>query len=106
MKGLNWRIIQYNLAEAREEIQKIEARVQAGKKPSEFEFQIMLEHAYHHLNFAWNIRHAATSRYANLSDEEFNLWSKYPREIKAYRIDKPRKKKSDGQKSATKRGVQ
>jgi hypothetical protein len=81
VKGLNWTIILYNITEAREQLQEIESRVAHGEKMNEFEFQIMLEHAYHHLNFAWNIRHAPTKKYANLTNEDFNLWSKYPKEL-------------------------
>lgn len=87
MKRLNWKITLSNLAEAREQIEQIEERAKNGKKPSEIEFQIMLEHVYHHLNFAWNIRHTATTVYANLSDEEFNKWSRYPQEIIESKIE-------------------
>ena len=75
-----------NITEAREQLEQIEALQQRGEKISEVELQISLEHAYHHLNFAWNIRHASTKRYANLSDEDFNLWSKFPKEIEVYKI--------------------
>ena len=81
MRGLNWKIILSNITEAREQLQQSESRVANGEKVSEIELQIMLEHAYHHLNFAWNIRHAPTKRYANLTNEDFNLWSKYPKEL-------------------------
>jgi len=99
VKGLNWTIILYNIREAREQLEEIEARVKTGEKVDEIEFQIMIEHAYHHLNFAWNVRHASTRKYANLTDEDFDLWSKFPKEIKASRIGgrkreakKPKKK--------------
>jgi hypothetical protein len=85
-KRLNWRIISYNLAEAREQIEQIESRIKSGKKPSEVELQIMLEHAYHHLNFAWNIRHEKTESYRHLTDENFNRWSKFPKEMKSSKI--------------------
>jgi hypothetical protein len=86
MRGLNWTIILYNLAEAREQIQKIEQTAKQGEKISEVEFQTMLEHAYHHLNFAWNIRHASTKRYRHLTDNDFDEWSKFPKEIEEYSI--------------------
>ena len=81
MPKLNWEIILSNLAEAREQIEQIEERAKNRKKPAEVELQIMLEHVYHHLNFAWNIRHKTSFNYSTLSDEEFNKWSKYPQEI-------------------------
>ncbi len=76
----------HNVAEAREELQRIEDRLQRGKKPSEGKLQIMLEHAYHHLNFAWNIRHIPSAQYAHLTDKEFNAWSKHPKEIEEWKI--------------------
>ncbi len=83
----NWKIILYNLAEAREQIEQIESRAKEKKKPSEIDLKIWLEHVYHHLNFAWNVRHQTSEKYANLSDEDFNDWSKFPPEIDESRID-------------------
>jgi hypothetical protein len=96
MAKLNWKIILPNIAEAREQLEQIEARAKSGKKPAEGELQVMLEHAYHHLNFAWNVRHVITKRYAKLSDAEFNRWSKFPKEIEEWKIEK--KKKSNAKK--------
>ena len=76
---MNWEIILYNLKEAREQIEEIEKLVAKENSPSESEFQIKLEHCYHHLNFAWNIRHSSTDDYRNLSDKDFNKWSKFPK---------------------------
>lgn len=87
MPKLNWEIILYNLAEAREEIERIETRAAEKKRPSEIELQIWLEHAYHHLNFAWNVRHEKSERYANLTDEDFNNWSKFPAEMDEAKIE-------------------
>ena len=86
MRKLNWEIILSNLAEAREQIAEIELRVRNGEVLSEGEFQVMLEHAYHHLNFAWNIRHVSTKRYTRLTDDEFNQWGKFPKEIEESQI--------------------
>jgi hypothetical protein len=86
MPKLNWKIILSNLAEAREQIEQIEERASNRKKPSEIELQIMLEHAYHHLNFAWNIRHISSENYSNLSHDEFNEWSKFPKEIEEAKL--------------------
>lgn len=81
MPKLSWEIILSNLAEAREQIEQIEELAKSKKKPSEIEFQIKMLHTYHHLNFAWNIRHASTKSYAQLSDDDFNKWGKYPIDI-------------------------
>ncbi len=73
---MNRQIIESNIKEAREQLEEIEKRLAAGL--TEGELLVMLQHTYHHLNFAWNARKARTSRYAKLSEEEFNEWGKYP----------------------------
>lgn len=75
---MNRQIIESNIREAREQLEKIEKSVAAGKRLSEGEFLVMIQHAYHHLNFAWNARNVSTSRYSKLSDKEFNEWGRYP----------------------------
>lgn len=87
MPRLNWTTILYNITEAREQLEQIEAKAKSEKKPSEGELQVMLEHAYHHLNFAWNIRHVSTKEYSKLSDDKFNEWSKFPKELEEYKIE-------------------
>ncbi len=76
----NWEIVASNLAEAREEIVCLE-RLIAERRISAEEFEIGLRHAFHHLNFAWNIRHLPTKRYANLTHEEFETWGRHPEEM-------------------------
>lgn len=93
MPKLNWEIIRYDIAEAREQLEEIEKQIKEGKKISEGAFQVMLEHAYHHLNFAWNVRRVSTKKYANLSDKDFNKWSKFPKEMKASKLPIKRKRK-------------
>ena len=43
--------------------------------------QVGLLHAYHHLNFAWNIRNVPTEQYAKLTQKQFKRWGKYPSRI-------------------------
>ena len=95
MKKLNWEIIAGNIAEAREQLEAIESSAKAGEPPSEIEFRQMLEHAYHHLNFAWNARRVKSERYRSLTDEEFNKWGGFPKRMKAYKIRRRKKKKAD-----------
>jgi hypothetical protein len=76
-----WEVIASNIAEAREQLQKIEARISRGAPPNESEFQIMMQHAYHHLNFAWNMRNHPVERYAQLSQEDFERWGTFPDDL-------------------------
>jgi hypothetical protein len=84
MSKLNWKIMAHNLAETREQIEQIEKGATTGDRPSEFELPAMFEHAYHHLNFAWNIRHISTENYSNLSDAEYNQWGRFPVELQEF----------------------
>ena len=77
---MNFEIIGSNISEAAEELAKLQRRAANGTL-TEADFQIRLLHAYHHLNFAWNIRHLATSKYATLTQQDFEKWGKYPTEI-------------------------
>ena len=79
-KHLNLEIIGSNLAEAMEELERLRNLASTGKLREE-ELQIGLLHAYHHLNFAWNIRHVATRQYAKLSQRQFERWGRYPSKI-------------------------
>ncbi|MDQ1557324.1 MAG: hypothetical protein QOD32_384 [Pyrinomonadaceae bacterium] len=85
MRELNWEIILSNLAEAREQLEQIEQRMKAGEPPVEGEFQVMLEHAYHHLNIAWNARRISSKKYSRMTDEAFNQWGKFPKELEEWK---------------------
>ena len=87
MPRLNWEIIASNISEAREQLEAIEKRISDGDLPNEEEFQVQMEHALHHLAFAWNIRRFSTKRYSKLSDKEFNEWSKFPPELEPFHIE-------------------
>ncbi len=78
MRKLNWQIVAANITEAREQLQEIEERARDGKPPGETDLEIMLRHAYHHLNVAWNARHKSTTRYASMSGEDFKAWGSFP----------------------------
>ena len=86
MRRLNRWIIARNIREAREELQKLERQLSSRPPVGEIELQIGLEHAYHHLNVAWNARSASNTRYANLTNRDFNRWSRFPTVMKPYAV--------------------
>ena len=75
---MNYKIILSNLREAREELYKLESKINSSDKPDEVEFELSLRHVYHHLNFAWNIRNMETEKYKNLTNSDFHEWGKFP----------------------------
>lgn len=86
MPKLNKNTIFYNIKEAREQLEEI-AKLLEENNLSEIDFQIKLEHAFHHMNFAWNVRHVSNKRHKKMSGEDFNNWSKFPEEIEIYKIE-------------------
>jgi hypothetical protein len=86
MARLNWKIIGHNVMEAREQLEDLERYIEESPRRSEVDLQLKLEHAFHHLSVAWNARNASIGRYSNLSDDDFNEWSKFPKELEEYRL--------------------
>jgi hypothetical protein len=79
-RRLNLKIIGSNIAEATEQLARLLQRISPGEL-DEGELQVGLQHAYHHLNFAWNVRREPTSAYVALTQEQFEQWGKYPPDI-------------------------
>jgi hypothetical protein len=79
--AINWSVVASNISEAREELESIEAKIAAGTPPDDVEFQVAMQHAFHHLNCAWNIRHESLDRYANMSREDFERWGRFPNDL-------------------------
>ena len=80
-------MIKSNIAEAREELEVIEAKIDSDEMLDEVEYQIKMEHVYHHLNFAWNVRNISRDRYVNLTDQDFNKFGKFPEDIELVEVD-------------------
>jgi hypothetical protein len=93
MPRLNYPMLLQNLSEAREELEHLEQALQGPEPLSEAELRIGLEHALHHLSFAWNARRAGLERHARLSDADFNRWSKLPRDLKPYSVPVRRRRR-------------
>jgi hypothetical protein len=78
MSELTWENIVYNLEDALEELQKLDKQIASGNMQDEVEFQIAMQHIYHHLNFAWNTRHESIQNYADMMKEKLNQWGEFP----------------------------
>jgi len=74
----NKELIRLNIEEAKEELESLLSNLASDPEYTEGEFQIALEHAYHHLNYAWHIRKVDEDRAGACSQEDFVKWSKYP----------------------------
>jgi CRISPR/Cas system-associated protein Cas10 (large subunit of type III CRISPR-Cas system) len=85
MPKLNWTIVGYNVTEAREQLEKIEKEIKEGTI-AEGKFRVDLEHAFHHLSVAWNVRRASMKAYKDMSDEDFNRLSQFPAELEPFKV--------------------
>ena len=81
MPTMPWELILSNIREAREQLEEIEIALASDSPPHEVTFQCMMQHAYHHLNFAWNMRNSTAERYVNLSEDDFNRWGSMPTDL-------------------------
>jgi len=79
-KNLNLEIIGSNLSEAIKELHGLRDHASNGEL-TEAGLQVGLAHAYHHLNFAWHIRHVSTAQYAKLTKAQFDRWGRYPSDL-------------------------
>jgi hypothetical protein len=92
-RPLRWDFIRSNIAEAREQLQQLEAMATAPDR-NEGGLEVGLAHAYHHLNFAWNSRRMPFTRVAACAAADFNEWGRFPRDIDLPRVKVPGKTKS------------
>ena len=80
----NKRYMIFNLNEAKEEIDSIIKELEEDPECSDGNLQVGFAHLYHHINFAWNIRHLDNEkqdRVSFLTDDEFHEWSQFPQDI-------------------------
>lgn len=73
-------LIRLNIAEAREQLKEIEESLKKDEEYSEVELQHDLEHAYHHLNYAWNIRKLSDDEVSKMTEQNFASLSRYPKD--------------------------
>ena len=75
---MNYRCIQCDLVEARDQLDKIIAKFDAGEEMPEADYLVMIRHAFHHLNVAWNARRSSPAAYRNMSGKRFRRWRNFP----------------------------
>jgi len=89
-----WKIIFHNIREASFELERLRDRIVAALNGQpdkcrrgsfyEFEFFVAMEHAYHHVNWAWNCRHQDEQRAIRCDMEDFEEWEKFPAEFNEF----------------------
>jgi hypothetical protein len=71
----------FHLREAREELERTIAKIEAEPDYDVGELLVAMMHVYHHLNTAWNGRDASIQRAIACSDEDFAEWRRFPVDI-------------------------
>jgi hypothetical protein len=77
---LNRQWVSFHLGEAIQELQKVTTALESRAMTRE-EFEIALEHAYHHINTAWNSRSITNEEAKNHSDTDYIRWRHFPTEL-------------------------
>ena len=78
---MNKEYVLYNLREAAEELRRTIAEIEADSDYHDEELQAATAHAYHHLNTAWNARHASAAQVEACSRSDFARWRQFPSDI-------------------------
>ena len=102
MKSLSWKTILQNLCEANGELKDLHCHLhylefcdvpedynnsnkewlEKREKTHPFtedSLYVSLDHSYHHLNWAWNIRRIPEERVWKCAEKDFKHWSKFPK---------------------------
>ena len=79
MKQPNWDLIKTEIREVQGELISLMRLIDDTQHPSEEGLEASFRHAYHHLNFAWHVRHVKTEKYAALTDSDYRRWGKFPK---------------------------
>jgi len=77
---MNKRWVLFHLTDAIEELQKLTTTL-TSEAVSDEEFEIAIEHAYHHLNTAWNSRSISDEEAREHSDSDFVNWRQFPKDL-------------------------
>lgn len=77
---MNKRWVGFHLGEALEELQRLTVELDEPEF-DEVDLKIGLEHAYHHINTAWNSRNTSDEDAASETEEDFYRDRQFPRDI-------------------------
>ncbi len=89
-RTINADLVVRQLKEVREELEQIEFDLSRGRIDDDV-LRARFQQAYHHLNVAWNARCVTPEKWGSLTDDDFNSWSRRPRDIPPLRIETPKR---------------
>jgi len=77
---MNKHHIEFQLGEAMEQLQETLSAFK-NNEISDVQFELDMEHLYHHLNTAWNARNATVQETTECSETNFSKWRMFPKDI-------------------------
>ena len=77
---VEWALMCYQFEEVAEHLQNLSNEIVPNAEINEKEFNVQMGHIYSHLNRIWNSR----NHIGEISDENFEEYSKLPKDIKLY----------------------
>ena len=77
---MNKQWVAFHLGESMREMQLL-THAMESRAVTKDEFELALEHAYHHLNTAWNSRSISDEQAAQHTDVDFVNWRQFPKEL-------------------------
>jgi hypothetical protein len=78
---MNRPFIASNLKEAEEELRRLITRLDAGQDLSFEDYHVAMAHMYHHRNTAWNARYATDEQWRGCTDEDYEKWQRFPKDL-------------------------
>ena len=73
--------ILFHLNEAKEALDEIINDLKSNSEYDTPEFEVDIQHLYHHINTAWNSKFASNKEIEECSGEDFNKWRDFPTDI-------------------------
>jgi hypothetical protein len=71
----------WNLREAAEALTGLIAEMEGNPEYDQGQFELDLNHVYHHINTAWNARNASRDRTEACTEQDFQDWRQFPTDI-------------------------
>lgn len=75
----------WHLREAAEELSRTIEELGSNPTYDLPEFEVAMQHLYHHLNTAWNARSVSQVELEANSTDNFNRWSEFPADLPIFR---------------------
>ena len=75
---MNKRSMRTNLEEAKEELESLIAKLDSDEDCGESYLLVGFQHAFFHMNFAWNTRRSPDVKVVNLTQRDFIRWGGFP----------------------------